>query len=377
MSARPSLWIPGPTEVRPELLAVLAEPMIGHRTPELEGDIAALDPGLAALFGVTDPAAHHVAVHSATATALMELGLRAVGPRVLALVNGAFSRRFAEIAEALGKEVTVLESPPGAPADLEGAAELLGAGAPFDGVTVCASETSTGILTAPARIGAALAPGVRRGARLLVDVVTLLGAGPVDVTANGIDFALAGTQKALALPPGLGLLAISDGMLRAAPPSGSYFLDAALIVETHRARKPPMTPTIPLVRALRAQLDTIAEGTLERRLHPDGPADLRGLALRFDRHRAMAARVRAFAEEVHGVRVFGRAGAATSPTVTCLEVGEGRVSGALAACAAAGFTIGAGYGALRGSTVRIGHMGDHDPRALERLLDALAAGLTA
>ena len=128
MSGRPELWIPGPTEVRAEILAELARPMIGHRTAEMEATIASLDAGLRALFGAEEQ--HEVAVHSVTATGLMELGLRAVGPRVLCVVNGSFSRRFAEVARALGKEVEVVETPLGTGADLEAARERLGAASP-------------------------------------------------------------------------------------------------------------------------------------------------------------------------------------------------------------------------------------------------------
>lgn len=373
MSGRPELWIPGPTEVRAEILAELARPMIGHRTAEMEATIASLDPGLRALFGAEEE--HEVAVHSVTATGLMELGLRAVGPRVLCVVNGSFSRRFAEVARALGKEVEVVETPLGTGADLQAARERLGAGEPFDAVTVCASETSSGVLTAPSEIGALLTPEARRGAWLLVDAVTLLGAGPLDVGRHGIDLALAGTQKALALPPGLGLFAVSRAMLEAAPAGGSYFLDARRIVETHRARKPPMTPTIPLLRALEAQLSAIADGGLEARLDPDGPPAATGWEQRFARHAAMSARTRRFAAETEGVRVFGADGVATSPAVTALEVDGGGVPELLAGMAEDGFRIGAGYGELKTTCVRIGHMGDHRPARLDALLESLAARL--
>ncbi len=364
------LWIPGPTQVRPEILASCAEPMIGHRTPEMREVIAALDPHLHRAFG-TDDVSHSVAVHSCTATALMEMGLRAVGPRVLALTQGAFSERFAEIAEALGKDVTRVASPLGARADLARAAKVLSDGEPFDAVTVCASETSTGALTSPEAIGAILAN--RRGARILMDVVTLLGAGPLELARHGIDFALAGTQKALALPPGLGLYAVSKDMLASAAPSLSYFLDLRLISRTHAEQKPPMTPTIPLLRALRKQLETITGGTLEREwlgMERREGAGEGGWALRFRRHRQMADRVTAFAKD-HGLTRFGAAEGETSPSVTTLDVGGRDVKDLVAALTGRGFTIGTGYGALATSCIRIGHMGDHTPARLEALLEAL------
>ena len=310
----------------------------------------------------------------------MELALRSVGERVLCLTNGAFSRRFAEIAEALGKRVVRLDAPGGAPADLAGARALLDSGQSFDAITVCASETSTGSLTAPAAIGAAL--GERGEARLLVDVVTLLGAGPVEVSAHGIDFALAGTQKALALPPGLGLFAVSKAMLENATPSGSYFLDLVRMVDAHAARKPPMTPTIPLYRALRLQLETIADGALERVLIAgvQAPEGASGLELRFHRHGAMRARTRAFALRA-GLSVFGESTDArqTSPAVTNVDLG-GRAGAPspvdlLEMLRSRGFQIGGGYGPLARRCVRIGHMGDHSVSALDSLLEAFGHAL--
>lgn len=349
--------------------------MIGHRTAAMRETIGALDPHLYRAFGTTSDH-HQVAVHSCTATGLMEMSLRAVGPRVLALTQGAFSERFAEIAEVLGKEVVRVTVPLGDQADLAKAALMLREGEPFDAVTVCASETSTGALTSPREIGEALRD--RQGARILMDAVTLLGAGPLDLARHGIDFALAGTQKALALPPGLGLYAVSNGMLAAARPASSYFLDLGLITRTHAEQKPPMTPTISLLVALRHQLETISAGELESQwAEGEGYADggrVDGWELRFRRHRHMAEAVARFAER-HGLSLFGSAGAAgkTSPSVTSLDVGGRDVTALLAGLEARGFTVGAGYGALASSCIRIGHMGDHTPARLSKLLDALGA----
>lgn len=377
------LWIPGPTYVRPEVLRASAAPMEGHRTASARATIAALDGPLVEAFGA-DGVEVEVGVHSCTASALMEMGLRACGPRVLCLVNGAFSERFAEIAEALGKDVTRVASPAGAPADLEvAAARAADAPAPYDAITVCASETSTGALTAPAAIGAALAE--RRGALLLVDAVTLLGAGPTDAVANGLDLVLAGSQKALAIPPGLGLYAASRAILDAAGrrPSGSWFLDLARLHGAHRERKPPMTPTLSLLRALEVQLAAITSGTLEAELAgswqaPGLAPDAGGFARRFARHAEMARRTRVALEGL-GLGVFGGDPAAGSPSVTCVDLEGSGVAGPdlVGAMADRGLTIAPGYGDLRDRCVRIGHMGDHSLASLDGLLDALGDAVGA
>ncbi len=276
---RPRLWIPGPTEVRPELLASQAAPMVGHRTNAMRDLLRAIDPHLRSAFGLEGAPFYEVAVHSCTATALMEMSLRALSPeggkapRVLSLVNGSFSRRYAEIAESLGCRVTRIDSELGAPADLDAARQAIAADGPFAAITVCLSETSTGALTDPAEVAAALAG--RGSAWLLVDAVTYFAAAPLDAARHGMDFCFAGTQKALALPPGLGIYCVSRRMLKAArqaaPQAASqseqhngssrgFFLDLVRVTDGHLAQNPPMTPTIPLFRALLAQLQGISGG---------------------------------------------------------------------------------------------------------------------
>ena len=103
------LWIPGPTEVRPEVLAELARPAIGHRTPGMAELHERIDPPLKNAFGLASESSSTVAVHSTSGTGMMEAALRGAGQRVLCVVNGAFSRRFSQVAESLGKEVHVLD----------------------------------------------------------------------------------------------------------------------------------------------------------------------------------------------------------------------------------------------------------------------------
>ncbi len=375
---RPRLWIPGPTQVRVEVLEELAKPMIGHRTQGMKGLLSALDPHLRTLFGLTGAPLHEVAVHSCTATALMEMSLRALvqeaagSPRVLSLVNGSFSQRYAEIAESVGCDVTTIVSEVGAPADLDQARALLGRGEAFDGITVCLSETSTGALTEPTEVAAALSR--RGGAMLLVDAVTYLGAAPLDAARHGFDFAFAGTQKALALPPGLGLYCASHRMLDRASsaPTRGFFLDLARMTEAHGRQSPPMTPTIPLVRALLLQLETIATGDIEQRLLGEPSLGRSGWELRFARH----SRMRAMASQWLSERGLSRPGAqghvTASPTVTCMGLAGASVPRVLGAMKEAGFEIAAGYGSLHDSHVRLGHMGDHSVQEFRALLEALS-----
>src|SRR3954469_19980725 len=138
-----TFYLPGPTEVRPEILAAMMQPMMAHRGKRFEGMFAAIQAGLGEIFLTARP----VYVIPASGTAAMEMAMRNVadGP-VLSLVNGSFSERFADIAEGCGHPVKRLTVPPGQTFDLNLVDETL-RGGKFVALTVAHSETSTGVLS--------------------------------------------------------------------------------------------------------------------------------------------------------------------------------------------------------------------------------------
>src|SRR2546425_773799 len=99
-------FLPGPTEVHPEVMAAMQRPMIGHRSGAMEQLLAGLQPGLAQLFRTT----RTVLVGTTSATGFMEMAVRnGVRQRALSLVDGAFSERFANLVRACGKECIRLD----------------------------------------------------------------------------------------------------------------------------------------------------------------------------------------------------------------------------------------------------------------------------
>ena len=111
-----TFFFPGPTEVREEVRAAMLRPLIPHRGAAFESLFATLQTALKPIFGTTRP----VYVSSSSATGLMESAVRcAPAGRVLSIVNGAFSARFAALAKACGRETDVLEVPYGAIATLD------------------------------------------------------------------------------------------------------------------------------------------------------------------------------------------------------------------------------------------------------------------
>ena len=354
-----TFFLPGPTEVRAEVLAAMTQPMIAHRGKAFEALFVRVQEGLRGVFKTARP----VFVSSSSATGLMEAAVRcAPQGAVLAVVNGAFSERFANIARACGREVDVLVVPPGDVATPDDVSARLRDDR-YAAVTVVHSETSTGALTDVRAISdAAHAYGVT----CLVDGVTSVGATPLHTDAWGLDFVLTGSQKALALPPGLAFAVADAEYMRTAhlaPDRGLYF-DLVEFEAYARKNQTANTPAISLFYALEAQLDHIARETVEGR---------------WQRHRAMAERTHRWAEERGDeleISVLARPGS-RSDTVTTLRLGVG-LTGAdvVRAVAARGFTVGGGYGKVKSRTFRIGHMGDHTVDGLARCLaaceDALA-----
>jgi len=356
----PILWIPGPTQVRKQLLAECARPMIGHRSKAMTTLTERLDPGLKLAFGLAPGSRAHVAVHTTSATGLMEAALRGVGPRVLSLVNGAFSKRFAEIATLVGKQVTKLEAPMGSAVPMSELARALAEKGPFDAVTVVSNETSTGVRQPLPELAETLRafPDVL----LLVDLVSYIAGAPVDFDANGLDFGFAGVQKALALPPGISVLCASERYLESARRQSlrGFYLDPLKIIEGHEQRATPATPCISLYYALARQLEDIGQAW----------------AARFEEHARMQRRSAAWAE-AHGLEYLPPP-ELRSPTISCIRSGGLDVAAFLAALKQRGHELGDGYGELKGKTFRIGHMGDHTETGLAAMLaiaDDVIAGL--
>jgi aspartate aminotransferase-like enzyme len=349
-------FLPGPTDVHPEVLAAMQRPMIGHRSRAMEQLLTAIAPPLGRLFRSTRP----VLVGTTSATGFMELAVRnGVRRRALSVVNGAFSERFAHLVGACGKEGIRLDVPLGGAVESDMLRDALRR-TPVDAVTMVHSETSTGVL----QDVAALAAVAREfdDVLVLVDAVTSLAGSPVEPDGWGLDFTLTGSQKALALPPGLALGVASERMVERAKTlrgRGLYF-DLVSFEEAARRAQPTNTPALSLLYALEAQLGRIAE---------EG-----GVEARWARHDAMRRRVEEWSE-AHGLAYLAREGR-RSWTVSCLRLPAGRPSkDVVGALGRQGWTIGSGYGALKEGTIRIGHMGDHTVAGLDGLLAALERAL--
>ena len=327
--------------------------------------LAEVDEPLRRVFGTDRP----VYISTSSATGFMEAAIRNLSRRrVLCMVGGAFGGRFHAIAERSGRPADRLDVEWGLPHTPEGLREALAAEpGRYDLVTVVHSETSTGVLNPIAEFADVVAEF--EDVLLAVDGVTSVGGVAVDFDESGLDFLLTGSQKALALPPGLAFAVASDRALERAAsiPDRSYYFDLVEFDRRARDHSTTNTPAVSLFYALKTQLDRI---------------DTEGLDARFARHRRMAARTWDWVHELaestgEAFRVLAPSGY-RSPTVTTVSLPPGTSGVSIVkGLADQGITIATGYGKLKETAIRIGHMGDHTEEELEVVLAATSSVIPA
>lgn len=358
-------FLPGPTEVHPDVLASMQRPVIGHRGSEMSDVLASVDQPLRLIFGADRP----VYISTSSATGFMEAAIRNLSRRrVLCLVGGAFGARFHAIAERCGVPADRLDVGWGEAHTPDLLRDTLReAAGRYDLVTVVHSETSTGVLNPVAQLSEVVAGF--EDVLLAVDGVTSVGGTKIEFQAWGVDFLLTGSQKALALPPGLAFAVASDEALSRARsiPNRSYYFDLVEFDKRAREFSTTNTPAVSLFYALQCQLERMfAEGLEER----------------FARHDRMARRTAAWAAELAAETgasfdVLAPVGY-RSPTVTAVSLPEGVAGTAIVAgLAEKGITIAPGYGKLKEAVIRIGHMGDHTEAELGVVLEATTAVVQA
>lgn len=356
MSQFGKFFLPGPTEVKPDILATLTRPMISHRGSEIETMMSRIDERLQKVFRTSHP----VFTVTSSATGLMEGGVRnTVQERLLCLVNGAFSKRFHKAAVNSGIPCDKLEVDFGAAHTPDMLADALKK-TRYDTVSVVHSETSTGVLN-PIRELSQVAHDAG-DVVVVIDTVSSMAAAPIECSAWDLDYVLTGSQKALALPPGLAFCTANERVMERAKASrirGLYFD----LVEIHTSwvkHQSPNTPAVSLLYALDAQLEHMMD---------------EGMEARWARHAAMAERTWQWVDEQRGkgrdLRVLAPPGY-RSPAVTCIAAPAGRTGPQIvSAMKTKGFVITPGYGEAKDSMIRIGHMGEHTVDELNVLLAAL------
>lgn len=345
------LFIPGPVEVLPEVLAQMGTPLIGHRTKEYAELHARVKAKLQQLLSTR----HKVMLATASGTGVMEACARnCVSHKLLSLICGEFGERWYEIAKSNGKDADPLRVDLGKAIKPEMVRRALAAGQ-YDAVALTHNETSTGVMNPLAEIGAVMRefPDVI----FMVDAVSSMGGAKIQVDEWGIDVCLSSTQKGFGLPPGFAVFSVSDKALKKAAtvPRRGYYFDFLVMDEYDAKNQTPTTPSLPHIFALDYQL---------------GKWLAAGLETRYARHLQMAQVCRQWATD-RGFALFPEAGY-ESVTLTTVSNTRGiSITGLNDELGKRGYMISAGYGRLKDQTFRIAHTGDITVNDLNELLGVI------
>ena len=346
------LFIPGPTEVHPEVLKAMSTPMIGHRGSEYSELQKRLTEKIQALAGTTNP----ILFSASSGTGLMEGAIRCcTARRAIVFSVGTFGNRWKELADGNGVPADKHEVEWGTGIDPEVVEQYLSTGK-YDCATLTHSETSTGVMNDLEE----LAPVFRKYPDVVwcVDCVSSFAGVKVDVDGLGIDVMVTSSQKCLALPPGLSLctlLAEGRGAREGREEPGLLLRPAAAAAVHPREELP-----VPLDDEHLAPL---------RPGRPDGPHREGGDREPVPRHREMAARVQDWAKKHFALYPAERW---ASTTVTCIRNTRGiSVADLNKELGKRNLNLSNGYGKLKEQTFRIAHMGDLQMSDIDELLAAV------
>ncbi len=350
------LFIPGPVTVAEPVLAAMAKSMVDHRGPEYKALQASIVEKMKPVFGTTSD----VVLLSASGTGGLEAAVSNMfspGEKVLAAPMGVFGERLAAIARTWGIDVEVLPTEYGAGVDPVALRARLDADPErrIKGVLLTHNETSTGTQNAMGPLADAIRD---HGAYTIVDSVSGLAASPFEMDRRGFDIVVTASQKALAVPPGLAMVAISsrawDKIASSTGPR--FYFDLRQAREFANVGQTPWTPALSICYALDVALDRYAQETPERV---------------WGRHQRYTDAIHA-AVTAMGLSIFSQPGV-HSVTVTAIKTPEGIDGNAIRAALRAkeDVVIGGGQGKLTGKILRIGTMGDLSADDVLRMLDAL------
>ncbi|MDI6780224.1 MAG: alanine--glyoxylate aminotransferase family protein [Bacteroidota bacterium] len=333
------LFIPGPTEVAPEVLAQMATPMIGHRSKDASNLQREITEKLRKLMYTANP----ILLSTTSGSGLMEGSIKSLtAKRAIVFSVGAFGDRWFKMAEANGIPADKHSAELGKPTTPEIVDQYLSTGK-YDLFTITHNETSTGIMHN-------LEPFAELKKKYpdvywLVDAVSSLGGIKIDVDKLGIDVCITSTQKALALPPGMSIASVSMRALEHAKTvknRGLYLdlVDLYSYIEK-KDHQYPSTPSLSHMFALNFQLDRILAEGLENR---------------FNRHFEMAEYTRAWAKKHFALFPEEKFSSQTLTTITNTK--NISVADLNSALGKMGLQISNGYGDLKEKTFRIAHMGE-------------------
>ena len=256
------LLAPGPTQIPPEVLLKMAEPIIHHRNPLFEAVVEEVRENLKYLFGTKN----EVLIFASSGTGAMEgavTNMLSPGDKAICVRSGKFGERWANICKAYGVEAINIDVPWGEDLDPAEIEKALKSNPDVKAVYTQATETSTGVKF-PTKEIAAIVKNYPN-TLMVVDGITGVGVMELPMDAWGIDILIGGSQKALMLPPGLAFAGVSDKAWEFNKTSTipKFYFNWAKELNNLQKNQTNFTPAISLIVGLRESLKMIKEEGLE------------------------------------------------------------------------------------------------------------------
>ncbi len=339
MAKRNILLTPGPIPVPEAVRRVMAEPIIHHRTPQYRKIFEQTSERIKKVY-LTKNTVYTITGSGTSAMEAAIVNFHQFGDEILVIDGGKFGERWTELAHAFGLKPAVIKIPYGEAIDPAKIETALQNNPKIKSVCVELCETSTAVLYDIQAIGKIVA---KTDALLIVDAISGLGADRMETDAWHVDLGVAGSQKALMLPPGLGFLSVSEKAKARLKTANipRYYLDLRLFEKALKDWDTPFTPALTIVIGLNKALDLL---------------EAEGIENVFARAAELGRYTRSKLEAM-GLQLFSKA---PSSTCTAAIVPSGVDGEKLVKIMRddKGVTLAGGQGAeLKGKIVRMAHMG--------------------
>ncbi len=350
------LFTPGPVAVAPKVLLTMAQPVIHHRLPEFSNILKEIRENLKYLFQ-TEKEVYFFASSGTGAMEAAIVNLFSPEDHVIVVSAGKFGERWVELAKSFGLNPIIIELPWGKAVKPENVEEFIKKNPQTKGILIQACETSTGVKH-PIKEIAEITKN--KELVLVVDAISALGVYELPMDAWGIDVVIAGSQKALSLPPGLSFIAFSEKAYEFTKKAKlpKYYFSLQKEKKAYQKDTTAFTPAVSLLIGLREMLKRIRELTLEKL---------------FEHYKILSFACRK-AVEALGLEIFPEV---PSESLTVVKAPEGLKTGELLTFLRTklGIVFAGGQDQLKGKIIRITHMGDQSLMDLTVAISALELGL--
>lgn len=351
---------PGPTPIPKKVELAMAQNMISHRTEEFIRLYEETTERVKPLFGTKQDL---LLLPSGGTAALEAAVVNTVSPgeEVVVITVGAFGDYFVSICEKNGLHVHKLEKSWGEACTKEDLIDFLKPLSNIKAVFATYNETSTGILNPIEQLAEAVRD--HSEAIFIVDGVSCIGGAPAEMDQWGIDILVTGSQKAMMLPPGLAILAVSERAWKVIEKNRTtaYYLNLLSYREWAAKSMTPNTPAISLIMGLFAVCDLIEE---------EG-----GFSKTIERHEIMKNMVR---ESMKALSIdLLTSEEFASPTITTILTPKGLDLSTYLTHLKKKYhlDLAGGLGHLQGKVFRFGHMGYCFPSDILQAVSLMEAGL--